>query len=285
MVKLSVLAAITLLLACAEPAAPPAAGKAPVELTLAEWRKTEGLANPESLLAGADGQFYVSNVNGEGEAKDGNGFIATMTPGGPVAILDWVTGLDAPKGMALKDGRLFVSDIDRIVEISTSERKVVARHAARGAKFLNDVALAPDGSVLASDSGGARIYALKEGAVSVWLADAALSSINGLLPEASRLIVTTMDGKLLAIDWTTKAITTLASDLGQADGVAALGDGAYIVGEWPGRLFEVKADGTSRVVLDMREAKVLLNDFLLIGDTLHVPNWEPGTVTAYRVSR
>lgn len=285
MVKHTLWAAVALLVACAEPAAPPAVEKASAELSLSEWRKTEGLANPESILAAPDGQFYVSNVNGEGDAKDGNGFIATMAPGGAVLIRDWVTGLDAPKGMALKDGRIFVSDIDRIVEISTSARKVVARHAVRDAKFLNDVALAPDGAVLASDSGGARIYALKEGAVSVWLADAALNSINGLLPEASRLVVTTMDGKLLAVDWTTKAITTLASDLGQADGVAPLGDGAYLVSEWPGRLFEVKADGTSRVVLDTREAKVLLNDFLLIGDTLHVPNWEPGTVTAYRLSR
>lgn len=277
-------AAMVLLAACAEP--PPPAAEQAAQLTLTQSGSTAGFANPESLLpASTGGHFYVSNVNGEGDAKDANGFIATMAPGGAIVRRDWVTGLDAPKGMALKDGRLFVSDIDRIVEIVESDRRIVARHRVRGAKFLNDLALAPDGAVLASDSGSARIFALKDGAVSVWLADDALRSINGLLPEPGRLVVTTMEGKLLAVDWTTKAITVLASDLGQADGVAALGDGAYLVSEWPGRLFEVGADGSSRVLLDTREAKVLLNDFLLIGDTLHVPNWEPGTVTAYRVSR
>lgn len=277
------LAAVALT-ACSQPAAPPAA-EAPRQLALTETHVTQGFANPESLLPAADGTFYVSNVDGEGDAKDNKGFIATMTPGGAIVTRDWVTGLNAPKGMALRDGRLFVADIDRIVEIDTGARRIVARHAAPGARFLNDVALAPDGAVLASDSGGARIFALQDGAVSVWLANDALKSINGLLPEAGRLIVTTMEGKLLAVDWTTKAITTLADNLGQADGVVPLGAGAYIVGEWPGRLFEVGADGASRVLLDTREKGVLLNDFLLIGDTLHVPNWEPGTVTVYRVTR
>jgi hypothetical protein len=94
-----------------------------------------------------------------------------------------------------------------------------------------------------------------------------------------------MEGKLLAVDWTTKAITTLASDLGQADGVARLEGGAYLVSEWPGRLFEVTPDGNARVLLDTRAAGTLQNDFLLVGDMLHVPNWEPGTVTAYRVTQ
>lgn len=277
-------AVATLLGACAQEAPAPAQPERQAVVT--ELRRTDGFANPESLLPASTGaHFYVSNVNGEGEAKDGNGFIATMAPGGAILSRTWVTGLDAPKGMALKDGRLFVSDIDRIVEISESDGRIVMRHAVRGAKFLNDVAVAPDGAVLASDSGSAQIFALKDGVVSVWLANAALESINGLLPEPGRLIVTTMEGKLLAVDWTTKAITTLASDLGQADGVAALGGGAYLVSEWPGRLFEVSADGSSRVLLDTREAKTLLNDFLLVGDTLYVPNWEPGTVTTYRVSR
>lgn len=278
--------AAMLLAACAEPAPAPVAETSAAQTVLTAWRSTSGFANPESLLqASTGGHFYVSNVNGDGGARDGNGFIATMAPGGAILLRNWVTGLDAPKGMALKDGRLFVSDIDRIVEISESDGQIRARHAVRGATFLNDVAIAPDGAVLASDSGSARIFALKDGAVSVWLADEALKSINGLLPEAGRLVVTTMEGKLLAVDWTTKVIVTLASDLGQADGVAALGDGAYLVSEWPGRLFEVGADGSSRVLLDTREAKILLNDFLLVDDTLHVPNWDPGTVTAYRVAR
>jgi hypothetical protein len=280
-----ILVAALALAACADPAPTPAA-KTSAATTLTQLWSTPGLANPESMIPGADGAFfYVSNVNGEGDARDGNGFIAKLAPDGTVIARAWARGLDAPKGLALRDGQLFATDIDRIVELDPTTGAVVRRHGVRDAKFLNDAAVAPDGAILASDSGSARVFALKDGAVSVWLADPALESINGLLPEPGRLLVTTMEGKLLAVDWTTKAITTLASDLGQADGIAPLGNGAYLVSEWPGRLFEVAADGSSRVLLDTRAAGTLLNDFLLVGDTLYVPNWEPGSVTAYRVVR
>ena len=43
----------------------------------------DGFANPESVLPSADGRFlYVSNVAGEGDARDGNGFIARISPDG-----------------------------------------------------------------------------------------------------------------------------------------------------------------------------------------------------------
>lgn len=278
LVKHLSLAVALALAACAtSPSGPP---------TLTPLWTTRGLANPESVVLSADGAFfYVSNVSGEGGAKDGDGFIARVGRDGAVIAPRWATGLDAPKGLALKDGTLFATDIDRIVALDATTGAVVARHAVEGARFLNDAAFAPDGALLASDSGTARIFALKDGDVSVWLADDLLRAVNGLLPERDRLVVTTMQGKLLAVDWTTKAITVLAENLGDGDGVAPLGAGAYLVSEWPGRLFHVTPDGAQTVMMDTRTQTILLNDFLLVGDTLVVPNWEPSTLTAYRVSR
>ena len=121
--------------------------------------------------------------------------------------------------------------------------------------------------------------------MSTWLEHESLRSINGLLPEADRLVVTTMQGKLLAVDWKTRAVTQLADGLGNADGVVALGKDAYLVGEWPGRLFHVTSDGKSTVLQDKREAKEYINDFILVGDRLIAPNWEPSSVSAYRLTR
>jgi len=246
----------------------------------------QGLPNPESVIPGAGGDFlYVSNVGGDAEARDGNGVVSRVSMDGTLLQRDWATGLDAPKGMALAGRRLFVSDITALVEIDTHDGRVVARHPAPEAKFLNDVAVAPDGSVLVSDSANARIYAWHDGRMDTWLEDPLLAAVNGLLPETSRLIVVTMQGRLLAIDWRTHAVTVLAEGLGNGDGIAALGGGAYLVSEWPGRLFHVAADGTPTVLLDTRAQGKYLNDVLLLDDRLIAPNLEPGSLTAWRVVR
>jgi hypothetical protein len=254
----------------------------PVRLTPA-WT-TPGLANPESALLAASGDFlYVSNVAGEGEARDGNGFIARLALDGTVLEREWARGLDAPKGLARRGDTLYVADVAQLVAIDAATGAVRARHPLPGAVFLNDVALAPGGAVLVSDSGSARIFAVDGNAASVWLADPRLDAINGLLAEPDRLVVTTMAGKLLAVDWHTHAITVLADGLGNADGVVALDGGRYLVGEWPGRLFVVAPDGSSTTLLDTRAQKTYLNDFLIVGGRLVVPNWEPGSVTAYDI--
>lgn len=243
-----------------------------------------GLAQPESVALGADGRtLYVANVGGEGEVHDGNGYISRATTDGKLIQKRWVTGLDAPKGAAVAAGRLYVSDIDRLVEIDIASGKVAARYPAPGATFLNDVAVAPDGAVLVADSGTGRIFALNRGVMSVWSDAPELKSVNGLLAEPGRLIVTTMEGKLLAIDYPARGVKVLATGLGQADGVTA-GDGDnYFVSEWPGRLFRVTPDGHVQVLMDTRKKGAYINDFIRVGDLLIVPSWEPGKVSAYRV--
>jgi hypothetical protein len=44
-------------------------------------------------------------------------YISKVSPKGKMVNLKWMTGLDAPKGAAIHDGKLFVTDIDRLVEI------------------------------------------------------------------------------------------------------------------------------------------------------------------------
>lgn len=264
-----------------EAAMPPA--PAAVTLDLA-WR-LGGLANPESAVISDDGSFlYVSNVNGEGDAKDGNGFISKVSTDGKMLEREWVKGLDGPKGIALVGSRLHVADIDQLVTIDAETGAIVSRTPLPGARFLNDTAIAPDGSVRIADSQGSRIYSVTAGKADIWLEDKLLEAINGLMFEPDRIIVTTMAGRLLSIDSETKAITVLAEGLGDADGVANLGGGRYLVSEWPGLMHVVAADGTHTTIMDTKVEKRLLNDFLLVGDTLYQPHWDPSQFSAYRVS-
>lgn len=261
----------------------PATESKPVGLDLV-WR-LGGLANPESAALSADGSFlYVTNVNGEGEAVDGNGFISKVSVDGRMLERNWSVGLDGPKGIARDNDTLYVADITQLVAIDAGTGKPRSRMPLDGATFLNDVAIAPDGRVLVADSGGKRIYEVGGGKPSVWIENDLLSSINGLLAEPTRLIVTTMAGRLLAIDYATGAITVLAEGLGDGDGVAPLDGGRYLVSEWPGLMHVVSPGAGHTTIMDTRAEGRLLNDFLLIDSTLYQPHWEPGEISAYRVT-
>ena len=244
-----------------------------------------GLANPESAALSADGAFlYVTNVNGEGEDVDGNGFISRISVDGKMLERNWSIGLDGPKGIARDKNTLYVADITQLVVIEAATGTPLSRVPLEGATFLNDVAITPDGRVLVADSGGKRIYAVADGRPSVWIENELLSSINGLLVEPARLIVTTMAGRLLAIDYASGAITVLAEGLGDGDGVAPLGGGRYLVSEWPGLMHVVNPGGGHTNIMDTRAEKRLLNDFLLVDGTLYQPHWDPGEISAYRVT-
>jgi hypothetical protein len=283
MVKwVSLVAALAGVAACAQEAPAPETPPAPPQLELV-WR-AGGFASPESAVLSADGSFlYVSNVNGEGEAQDGNGFISRVALDGRVLEREWARGLDGPKGLALAGDALVVADIDAFVVLDAESGAVRRRIAAPGAEFLNDAATTPAGLVMAGDSATGRIYALRDGVAEVWLEHDQLAAVNGLSPEPSRLVVTTMQGRLLAVDYETRAITPLAEGLGDADGVAPLGDGRYLVSEWPGLMHVVTPDGARTTILDVRAERRYLNDFTVVGGVLYQPHWEPGEVSAYRI--
>src|SRR4030095_12755808 len=116
------LALCLLTTACGAPSKEHAASRVPV------WKRT-GLAEPESVAIGTDGRtLYVANVGGEGEVKDGNGFISRVSPGARVRARQWVTGLAAPRAAIVAGGKLYVSDIDRLVAIDIAAGKIAARY-------------------------------------------------------------------------------------------------------------------------------------------------------------
>ena len=109
--------------------------------------------------------LFVSNINGKPDQKDQNGFISTVSPSnGSIVELNWITGLNAPKGMAVNNNnsRLYVSDITDLVEIDIDDEKIIKRFNAPGSAFLNDVAVDNQGNIYVSDTVTNTIYKLDE---------------------------------------------------------------------------------------------------------------------------
>ena len=209
-----------------------------------------GFKEPESAFYDPQRNIiYVSNVAGESTAKDGVGFISKMSPDGKMVELEWVKGLNGPKGLVMNGNKLYVSDIDQLVEIDVDKGEVTNRWAAEVSKFLNDTAVDADGRVYVSDMLTDSIYVLDNGKLSVFLQDKGLLHPNGLRVEGGKLLVaawgadiqpdfsTKTPGHLLSVDLKTKAITPVGNGMpvGNLDGLETRRTGQLVrhrLGEW-----------------------------------------------------
>jgi outer membrane protein assembly factor BamB len=237
--------------------------------TAAEVWAAVGFKNPESVLYDpARDIFYVSNVNGAPTDKDGAGHISKLSADGAVLEAEWVTGLDAPKGLVMRGDQLFVPDIDRLVAIDIDTGKIAGTWNAEGAKFLNDPAVGDDGRVFVSDMLTNSIYVLDGDSLSLWLQDEALQHPNGLRIEAGRLLIapwgkdlqddfsTKVPGHLIAVDLASKKISTVGSGtpVGNLDGLESDGQGNWLVTDWvAGALYRIKADGSFENLVDLNQ--------------------------------
>ncbi len=256
-----------------------------------------GFDTPESaLFDGSDSVIYVSNMNGDALDMAGNGYLSKLSASGEVLDQEWVTGLNAPKGMALNNGTLYVSDINRLVAINVASGEIAATYEAAGAKLLNDVTAHEDGRIFVSDMMTNSIHVLEGDAFDVWLQDDDLENPNGLLAEGDRLLVgawgvmkedfsTDVPGHLKAIDYATKEITSVGGDepIGNLDGVEPDGKGGYLITDWmSGSLLRHSGDGSAELLLDINQGSAD-HEFLEGEGIAVIPMMMDGKVIAYKV--
>ncbi len=227
------------------------------------WSVSEGMDSPESVYYDAGSGFvFSSQIGGDASARDGNGRIVKLTLDGKLVDANWITGLNAPKGMRASRGTLYVADIDEVVAIDIAAGKIASR-IKTDAKFLNDLATAPDGTVYTTDSFANRVYVVKSGVASVFVESSKLELPNGILVDGGKVIVATdgrpgrggggTPGSLWSIDPATREITQITTQaIGTPDGLESDGRGGFVVADvGGGRIFHVSATGEARQLLQL----------------------------------
>lgn len=258
----------------------------PATLTL-KWETDTVLTTCESVIYDKNSDvLYVANINGAPDGKDGNGFISKVSLDGKVTEPQWVKGMDAPKGMGIANGKLYVTDIDRIHEIDLASGKITKTHKVQGGKFLNDIATDESGKVYISDTGANNILVIENGKLSTWLEN--LNGPNGLHIEGNRVLLAQFAGQdLNTIDIASKQVSMVADSVDSADGIEPLGDGNYLVSSWNGIVTHVTSDWKTTVLLDTRDQKINAADIEYIPEKnlLLVPAFFKNKVMAYEVKR
>ena len=259
-----------------------------------EW-EAKGLAQPESVIYDpVTDVLFVTNINGAVMQKDGNGFISRIKPDGTILKRSWAKGINSPTGMGLYDRTLYVADVDTLVEVSAASGSIEKRHKAKGAIFLNDVAVAEDGTVYVSDTPMNTIWRLKDGVFEPWLTDDVLNGPNGLLVQDGKLIVASLGrmksvgqepepAGLYAIDIEDKSVKPLGKPIGNLDGLGALEAGGYLVTDWAdGALYKVDVKGKADQLIDLNQGSA---DLLYLSDKklVLIPMMLDNTLAAYKL--
>lgn len=228
-----------------------------------EWITDSLFLKPESALFDSSKQIvYISNINGEYLAKDGNGFISKIKTNGEIDSLKWVEGLDNPQGLGLYKNKLYVADINRVVQINTNTAKIEKVFVVESAKFFNDIATDSNGNIYISDCFGNKIYKIANGKIEVWLDSNFLSNPNGLLCTKEDLLMLNMKDKTAyAINKLTKKHRLIFNGIDNLDGIVSDGANGYFVsGAWQGQLFHIDSKGNKKLIIDLGKEKTITAD-------------------------
>ena len=258
-----------------------------------------GFQSPESVFWDARSRtWFVSNVVGKENEKDGKGWISRLDAAGKVVHERWVEGLNSPHGIRIFGNTLYAADVDELVVVDVAAARVRTRIAAPGAKFLNDVAVGPGGEAYVSDTLANTIYRCSR-TCEVFVKSESLEAPNGLLVDGERLIVaawgtitdeatfaTPTPGRLLAVDRRTGKVTPLGrgKPLGNLDGIEKRGRDYLVTDFNAGKLFLVSPSGAATLLTaGLKESADLGYDPSrnLVG----IPEMGPGRVQFLRIAR
>ena len=248
-----------------------------------KWETDTLLKTPESVLYDAKGKvLYVSNIDGTPDGKDGKGSIGKVGLDGKIIAVDWVKGLNAPKGMGLYKDKLYVADLTEVVVIDITKGEIVQRIPVEGSVFLNDITIDKNGVIYVSDTRGFKVYRIEKGFVVTLLQN--LKGPNGLLVVADELLL--LDRGTLFKMADSNNLTNICTGMDPAtDGIEMVQKNEYIVSCWGGVIYYVYANGNKQTLLDTREQKINTADigYDAKNRIVYVPTFYKNGIVAYEL--
>ncbi len=251
---------------------------------LEKWESDSLLKVPESVLFDKANQIlYVSNLDGSDPWKaDGKGSIAKVGLDGKIIAAEWVSGLNAPKGMSLYNGKLYAADLGNIAVIDMASGKIEKNIPIQGAIGLNDISIDPNGVIYVTEYLAKKLYKVENEKAELIAEN--LTQPNGVLFHNNELFL--LDGTGMFKVNADKSLAKIVDGMeGGVDGIENIEGNNFIVSCWEGALWMVNTDGTKHLLMDTRKEKRSTADigFDPATKTVYVPTFFRNTVVAYEV--
>ncbi|MDA3613353.1 SMP-30/gluconolactonase/LRE family protein [Polluticaenibacter yanchengensis] len=247
------------------------------------WETDTIVKTPESVLIDNKRNIaFVSLIDGMSWDKDGKGGVAKMSLDGTELNQEWITGLNAPKGMGISGNRLFVADFDEVVVINIKKGEIEKKIKVEGAVGLNDLTIDDKGIIYVSDSQEGKIYKVEKDVPALYLDNT--PKVNGLKFHNKHLYAA-IGKRFVKID-INKKITDVAELPEIGDGIEPIGPfGDFILTSWIGQVYIITTGGKVETLLNTVSMKKNAAD---IGWNpqkfeLYVPTFYGKTIAAYQL--
>jgi DNA-binding beta-propeller fold protein YncE len=257
-----------------------------------ETRQRNQLDTPESVLYDrSKKKIYVSNVNSSKSKKhwiDNDGFISKLNKNGTIDTLVWVSGLKAPKGLAVHKNHLYVADINSVVKIDTINGVIEdIFYAPKGVNHLNDLVYDKKRNVLyVSDSSSKKIFKMTlDGRFKLFYKkERNKPRQNGLYIYNDKLIMQGNRGKLKSLSLKTYKRRTISKTIFNAniDGIWRYKNMGYLVSDWQGKIYFVSKRGKAKLLLTTKPIRSADISYSSALGLLLVPDFND-RIIAYRV--
>lgn len=248
-----------------------------------EW-ETKGFDTPESIfLNSSKDVLYISNIGGNNPTqKDGNGFISTIKPSGEIIDINWIGGLNAPKGMAMSKGFLYVTDIDRVVKIDVDNAEIAFEINIDGAQFLNDIVTLNNGDLLVSDSKANNYILISGREHKLILQDSSFKFPNGITLH-NDMVYTGIGDRIVKINPETWEISDYILQSGGVDGIAQVIDDTFVISDWQGRVHLISPESKKLILNTTELESVNAADFCFdkTSKKLYIPTFFNNSVACY----
>ena len=89
------------------------------------WETEKIFELPESVIYDSTNDvLYVSNITDHPFKKDGTGYISKIGVDGNIIEKKWIDKLNAPKGLTISKDKLYIADVDELVEVDIASAKI-----------------------------------------------------------------------------------------------------------------------------------------------------------------
>jgi hypothetical protein len=227
--------------------------------------------------------IYVSCMGKPADVVDGDGFIAKIDLKGNIENLHWVKGLNCPKGLAIKNNKLFVIDLDELVSIDLPTGKILSKTSITGWKFFNDIDIAKNGDIFLSECYSGEIIRHKSGVSEKYYSSAETSGLNGVHVVRDHLLFNTNDGNVYALSKELQ-LKIVADSCFRADGLEQYKSG-FFCSSWQGKIYYFEEGKPTHTLIDTWGSKQYAGDIDVVENKkmLICPTLMNNKVVGYKI--